>query len=84
MEELNSKQDVSEEDMQQAQVDFQRRMQSVGQAYNTQLRQKLDAAVANVINEKGNIDVVLDSSKTNPQVFMGGVDLTDEVIQKLQ
>ena len=82
-EELASKQNVSDEDMNQARQDFQRRVASVGQAYNTQLRQKLDAAVANVVADK-NIDVVLDSSQENPQVFLGGIDLTDEVIQKLQ
>lgn len=81
--ELASKQNVEDADIEQARQDFQRRVASVGQAYNTQLRQKLDAAVAQVVANK-NIDVVLDSSQENPQVFLGGIDLTDEVIQKLQ
>ena len=49
----------------------------------TQLQQKRNAAVADVVKDK-DLDVVMESSKMEPLVMKGGVDITDEVLQKLQ
>ena len=81
--ELAQKQEASDEDKQKAQVEAQRKLMGIQQAYASQIKQKLDSALADVVKAK-NIDVVVDSSEERKIVFEGGIDLTDEVIQKLQ
>ena len=78
-----AKENPTEEDFQNAQVELQRKMASINQIYMTQLRQKMDVAVASSLKDK-NLDAVVDSTKVQKTVLLGGVDLTDEVIQKLQ
>lgn len=80
---LAEKTDLSDEERQKAQADIQRKALGIEQAYTTQVQHKLDEALADMVKAK-NIDVVVDSSKNNPLVVLGGTDLTDEVIQKLQ
>ena len=77
------KENPTPEDFQKAQMEAQQKFQSVSQAYAIQLRQKLDVAVGEVVKTKG-LDAVVDSAKERPSVFVGGTDITDEVIQKLQ
>ena len=55
----------------------------INQAYTTQLKHKLDETIGEIAKQK-NLDAVIDSSKENPIVIRGGIDITDEVIQKLQ
>lgn len=81
--EFAAKQNPTEEDFQNAQVELQRKMAGINQIYMTQLRQKMDVAVAAALKDK-KIDAVVDSTKIQKTILMGGVDLTDEVIQKLQ
>ena len=82
-EELSQKQDMTDEEFQKFQTDTQRKLMGLNQAYATQLRQKLDVAVAGVVKDK-ELDTVVESSKDQRVVVRGGVDVTDEVIQKLQ
>ena len=81
--EFAAKQNPTEEDFRNAQVELQRKMASINQIYMTQLRQKLDVAVGAAQKDK-KLDAVVDSTKVQKTVLLGGVDLTDEVIQKLQ
>ncbi len=78
-----AKENPSQEDFQNAQVDLQRKMAGLNQVYATQLRQKMDVAVAAALKDK-DLDAVVDSTKVQKTILLGGVDLTDEVIQKLQ
>lgn len=78
-----AKQNPTQEEFQNAQVELQRKMASINQIYMTQLRQKMDVAIAGALKDKA-LDAVVDSTKMQKTVFLGGVDLTDEVIQKLQ
>ena len=71
------------EELIKAQSDLQRKLQGINQAYATQLKHKLDEVLAEMSQAK-KIDVVVDSSKELPLVMKGGIDLTDELIQKLQ
>ena len=71
------------EELIKAQSDLQRKLQGINQAYATQLKHKLDEVLAEMSQSK-KIDVVVDSSKEQPLVMKGGIDLTDELIQKLQ
>ncbi len=75
--------DLSDEEKSKAQADIQRKIIGVNQAYAAQLKQKLDESLAGMCKEK-EIDVVVDSSKDQPIILHGGIDLTDEVIKKLQ
>jgi len=80
---FEAKENPTEEDFQNAQVELQRKMSGINQIYMTQMRQKMDVAVAGVLKDKS-LDAVVDSGKVQKTVLLGGVDLTDEVIQKLQ
>lgn len=75
---------MTAEESQQLQIETQRKMAGLNQMYTIQLQQKLDVAVQDIVKEK-KLDIVLDSgTKKQPSVLTGGVDITDEVIGKLQ
>ncbi len=74
---------MTAEEAQQLQMDTQRKMATLNQVYSVQLEQKMNVAVQDVVKEK-KLDVVMNSSKRYPSVISGAVDITDEVIQKLQ
>ena len=80
---LAAKQDASDEEKQKAQMEAQRKLMGIQQAYSSQIKQKIDSALADVVKTK-KIDIVLDSSEEQKIVFEGGIDVTDEVLQKLQ
>ena len=76
---LQDNPDMSQEDAQKAQV----KMASLNQSYQMQLQQKVSAALQDIAKEK-KLDVVVDSEKEQPTALMGCVDVTDDVIAKLQ
>lgn len=80
---LRDNPDMTDEEISKAQADIQRKLIGVNQAYATQLQHKLNEALAGIAQEK-KLDVVVDSSESQPVVLEGGIDLTAEVIQKLQ
>lgn len=80
---LAAKENPTDEEFQTMQVELQRKMTSINQIYMTQLRQKIDAAVAAALKDK-QLDAVVDNQKFQKTLLHGGIDLTDEVIQKLQ
>ena len=62
----------------------QRKMAGLNQMYMIQNEQKLNVAVQDIVKAK-ELDIVLDAGTAQtPTVFAGGVDITDEVIGKLQ
>ena len=83
IEEITAKQDAPDEEKQKVQMEAQRKLMGIQQAYSSQIKQKLDAALADIVKAK-KIDVVIDSSEDQKVVYEGGIDLTDEVLQKLQ
>ena len=69
---------------QQLQMEMQRKMAGLNQMYMIQYEQKLNVAVEDIARAK-KLDIVLDAGDEKaPTVFTGGVDITDEVIGKLQ
>lgn len=74
---------MSQEDAQKAQMESQRKIQSLNQSYSLQLQQKADVAYREVLTEK-KLDVLLKSDSNEPTSFYGSTDVTDDVIQKLQ
>ena len=83
IEEITAKQDASDEEKQKVQAEAQRKLMGIQQAYSSQIKQKLDAALVDIVKAK-NIDVVVDSSEDQKVIYEGGIDLTDEVLKKLQ
>lgn len=83
MAEMEKNPNWTDEEKMKAQGDIQRKIIGINQAYTTQLRHKLDEALSEISKQK-NLDAVIDSSKDTPIVLRGGIDLTDEVIKKLQ
>ena len=75
---------MTTEEAQQLQMETQRKMAGLNQMYMTQYEQKLNVAVQDIAKAK-DLDIVLDAgSEKQPSVLTGGVDITDEVIGKLQ
>ena len=74
---------MSDEDFQKAQQDAQRKIAGINQSYSIQLKQKLDQALADVAKEK-KLDAIVDNQQIQKVVVEGGIDVTDEAIQKLQ
>ena len=74
---------MSDEHFQKAQQDAQRKIAGINQSYSIQLKQKLDQALADVAKEK-KLDAIVDNQQMQKVVVEGGIDVTDEAIQKLQ
>lgn len=73
----------TDEEKMKAQGDIQRKIIGINQAYATQLKHKFDEALQEIAKSK-NLDAVVDSSKDQPLILKGGIDVTDEVLKKLQ
>lgn len=74
---------MSAEDAQKLQSDAQRKLQGLNQSYALQLRQRLDVALGEVSKEK-KLDAIVNNSEEQPTAVSGAIDITDEVISKLQ
>lgn len=80
---LESNPEWTEEEKTKALGEMQRKLVGINQAYSTQLKYKFDEAIAGIAQAK-KLDVVVDSSENQKIILMGGIDITNEVIQKLQ
>ena len=74
---------ASEEDMQKLQQQMQMKAAGVQQQYAIQTKAKVDAAMDDIVKEK-KLDTVVNSNGKDGVVVSGGVDITEDVIQKLQ
>ena len=81
--EISGREDLTDEEIQKVQSDVQRKMLGIQQAYFTQYTQKMNAAAEAVSKEKS-LEIIIDSSDNQKTIFMGGIDVTDDLIQKLQ
>ena len=66
-----------------AQMDFQRKLESINQAYAAQIKSRMDVVIEEISREK-NIDVVINNSSEQKILFQGGIDITKDVINKMQ
>ena len=78
-----NKDNMSEEDLAKLQMDFQRKLEGINQAYAAQIRNRMDVVVEEISREK-NIDVVINNSSEQRMIFHGNIDVTDDVIKKMQ
>ena len=81
--EYANKPDLTEEDVAKAQMELQRKLQGINQAYTSQIKNRLDVVLEEIAREK-NIDVVISNSADDKMIFHGAVDVTDDVIKKMQ
>lgn len=77
------KANLSDEEREKAQIELQRKCENIYKSYVTQLKNRLDVVIEEVARKK-NIDAVLNSYPNDKAIFYGGIDITDEVIQKMQ
>lgn len=77
------KENMSAEDAAKAQMELQRDLQKINQKYSAQLESRFSVVVAEIANSK-NIDVVIANSEDQKLLFQGGIDITSEVISKMQ
>lgn len=80
---LSSREDLTDEEVQKVQLDVQRKLAGLQQAYLTQYTQKMNAAAAEVAKEKS-LEIIVDSSENQKMIFTGGIDVTDDLVKKLQ
>ncbi|MGP1584954.1 MAG: OmpH family outer membrane protein [Schwartzia sp. (in: firmicutes)] len=82
--ELEAKADgMSPEDMARAQQEQMVKVQAASQQYQMQIRQKIDVALDEIAKEK-KLDAVLQNSSLEKMVVLGGMDITEDLIQKLK
>ncbi len=80
---LTQNPNLTQEEAQKIQVDAQRKLNGLNQSYTIQIKQKLDTTLADISKQK-ELDVVVDSTVEQPVAITGCIDVTDDVIQKLQ
>ena len=82
---LDQNPDMSDEERQKITNEFEQKMYTAGRKYNAQIKQKLDEAFAEICKEK-NVTAVFDNGgESRDKIFiMGGMDITDDVINKLK
>ena len=81
--EYANKPDLTEEEVTKAQADLQRKLMGINQAYTSQIKNRLDVVLEEIAREK-NIDVVISNAASDKMVFHGAIDVTDDVIKKMQ
>lgn len=64
-------------------MDFQRKLEGINQAYASQIKSRMDVVIEEISREK-NIDVVVNNSEDQKILFKGGIDITQDVINKMQ
>ncbi len=65
------------------QMDFQRKMEGINQGYASQIKSRMDVVIEELSREK-NLDVVINNSSEQKILFQGGIDVTQDVIKKMQ
>ena len=80
---LAAKTDLTDEEAEQAFEDEEKKLMGINQMYMTQIKQKLDVALGQIAREK-KLDAIFENTEQQKTVYMGGVDVTDEAIAKLQ
>ena len=78
-----AKPDMTEEEAAKLQTEFQRKLEGINQAYVTQIKSRMDVVIEEISREK-NIDVVINNSANDKLIFHGAIDVTDDVIKKMQ
>lgn len=81
--EYANKTDMTEEEAMKAQMDMRRKLDGINQAYTSQIQNRLNVVIEEIAREK-NIDVVISNTEGERLIFHGAIDVTDDVIKKMQ
>ena len=79
----NAGKELTDEEAVKIQMDFQRKLEGINQAYAAQIKSRMDVVIEEISREK-NIDVVISNSESQKILYQGGVDITQDVINKMQ
>ncbi|MBQ9498225.1 MAG: OmpH family outer membrane protein [Selenomonadaceae bacterium] len=83
LEQANAGKELTDEEALKVQMDFQRKLDSINQAYAAQIKSRMDVVIEEISREK-NLDVVINNSSEQKILFQGGIDVTQDVINKMQ
>lgn len=75
--------ELTDEEAMKIQSDFQRKLEGINQAYASQIKSRMDVVIDEISREK-NIDVVVNNSEQQKLIFHGAIDITQDVINKMQ
>lgn len=75
--------EMSDEDFMKAQQAQMLKMQALNQKYQIEIQQKVQQALETISKEK-KLDAVMANSNMQKAVILGGVDITDDLLQKLK
>ena len=75
--------ELTDEEAMKIQSDFQRKLEGINQAYAAQIKSRMDVVIEEISREK-NIDVVINNSAEQKLIFHGAIDVTQDVINKMQ
>lgn len=78
-----AKPDMPQEDLAKMQMDFQRKISGINQAAASQIQSRVNVVVGEISQSK-NIGVVIANSPDQKVLFKGGIDITQDVINKMQ
>ena len=78
-----AKPDMTDEELTKLQMDFQRKIEGINQAYASQIQNRMRVVIEEISQQK-NIDVVIANPADQKILYQGGIDVTDEVIKKMQ
>lgn len=75
--------EMSQKEMLKKQQEFQMKAQAINSSAGIQIQQKVQNALAEISKVK-KLDVVVENEKGQKTVVLGGVDVTDDLIEKLK
>lgn len=75
--------DMTDEEAAKIQMDFQRKLEGINQAYASQIQNRMNVVIEEISREK-NIDVVIANPADQKTLYHGGIDVTADVIKKMQ
>ncbi|MBR2773948.1 MAG: OmpH family outer membrane protein [Selenomonadaceae bacterium] len=79
----NANKELTDEEAMKVQMDFQRKLEGINKAYAAQIKSRMDVVIEEISREK-NIDVVINNSAEQKLIFHGAIDITQDVINKMQ
>ena len=82
-EQENAGKELSDDEAFKVQMDFQRKLENINQAYASQIKSRMDVVIEEISREK-NLDVVVSNPEDQKILFQGGIDITQDVIKKMQ
>lgn len=78
-----AKPNMTQEEGEKLHAEFQRKLIGINQATSTQIKSRIDVVVSEIAQSK-NLEVVIANPGNEKILFHGGIDVTQDVINKMQ